>query len=89
MWNPLDPHIGQIPPWAHWHWLRSDDIPLALGDSQEDSRRTHSDPHPQWEMLTLSELERYHRQLFMWRLLQINFKLDATLGITPFGCFRD
>ncbi len=89
MWNPQDPQLQQVPPWVHWHWLSGADIPLALSDSQEDSRRTQLDPVPKWEALRLVELERYHRQLFMWRLLQMHFKFNAVFGMIPFGCVQE
>lgn len=54
-------------------FLASRDIWLALDDSEHDSRSVRSLRYCRGELLTLLELETYHKQLFYWLLLRYPF----------------
>lgn len=66
--------------WLNLRWVNSEKIFLALAESHEDSQRSACCDLTQWESVTEAELELYHRQLFLWRLMRYQPTLRPLLS---------
>lgn len=56
---------------AHWRFIESRDIWLALDDEQSGNRHVFSQDLRDSEWVSVAELETYHRQLFYWLLIRL------------------